>query len=98
LMVMLNLESARLRNDPRGGEPALRAAQVELGHALEELRALAHGGYPPLLAERGLAAVLEEMAARSPVRIEAEPIVEYGLPASAEASAYYVITEAVANA
>lgn len=98
LMVMLNLESARLRNDPRGGEPALRAAQVELGHALEELRALAHGGYPPLLAERGLAAVIEEMAARSPVRIEAEPIVEYGLPASAEASAYYVITEAVANA
>lgn len=98
LMVRLNLESARLRNDPRRGEPALRAAQAELGRALEELRALAHGGHPPLLAERGLAAVIEEMAARSPVRIEAEPIVDHGLPASAEASAYYVITEAVANA
>src|SRR5262249_52322455 len=98
LMVRLNLESSRLRNDPRRGENALRAAQSELGHALEELRALAHGGHPPLLAERGLAAVIEEMAARSPVRIEAQPMAERGRPASAEASAYYVITEAVANA
>lgn len=98
LMVRLNLESARLRSDPGRGESALRGAQSELGRALEELRALAHGGHPPLLAERGLAAVIEEMAARSPVPIEAETMAECALPASAEASAYYVITEAVANA
>ena len=98
LMVTLNLESARLRTDPRGGESALRAAQSELGRALEELRALAHGSSPPLLAERGLAVVIEEMAARSPVPIEIEAMSNGGLPTSAEASAYYVITEAVANA
>jgi signal transduction histidine kinase len=98
LMVRLNLESVRLRNDPRRGETALRAAQAELGRALEELRALAHGAHPPLLAERGLAAVIEEMAARSPVPIETEAMSDAALPASAEASAYYVITEAVANA
>jgi len=98
LMVRLNLDAGRVRADPAGGETMLRAARSELGEALDELRALAHGSHPPLLAERGLAAVIDDMAARSPVPIETDAMPDFHLPESAEASAYYVIAEAVTNA
>lgn len=98
LMVRLNLEAGSVRKDPSGGETMLRAAQAELGHALDELRALAHGGHPPLLTEHGLAAVIDEMAARSPIPIETGAMPDSGLPESAEVTVYYVIAEAVANA
>lgn len=98
LMVRLNLEAGRVQKDPSGGESMLRDAQSELAYALAELRALAHGGHPPLLAEHGLAAVIDEMAARSPVPIETVAMPDSILPESAEASVYYVIAEAVANA
>jgi len=98
LMVRLSIEAGRLRDDPRHADAVLRAAHDELGHVLEELRALAHGGYPPLLVDRGLAAVIAEMADHSPVPIEVEAMPEHRLPATTEASAYYVIAEALANA
>jgi signal transduction histidine kinase len=98
LMVHLSIEADRLKNDPRHADAILRGAHDEIGHVLEELRALAHGSYPPLLADRGLAAVIAEMADRSPVPVEVEAMPDSRLPESAEASAYYVIAEALANA
>jgi signal transduction histidine kinase len=98
LMVKLNLEAGRLRNDPGGGETMLRATQSELGQVLDELRALAHGAHPPLLIEHGLNAVIAEMAVGSPVPIKTDIVPDGCLPTGVEANAYYVIAEAVANA
>ena len=72
-------------------------AKEELGRAIDELRELAHGIHPQILSERGLAAALETLAARSPVPVRVSAP-EERLPEPVEAAAYYVIAEALANA
>jgi signal transduction histidine kinase len=65
--------------------------------ALEDLRALARGIYPPLLADQGLAAALRAQASRVPVpvSIEADGIGRY--PREAEAAVYFCALEALQN-
>lgn len=65
--------------------------------ALDNLRALAHGIYPPLLAGQGLAAALRAQATRTPVpvSIKAEGIGRY--PRDAEAAVYFCTLEALQN-
>jgi signal transduction histidine kinase len=65
--------------------------------ALDDLRALARGIHPPLLADQGLAAALRAQADRAPlpVRIEADGIGRY--PRDAEAAVYFCILEALQN-
>jgi signal transduction histidine kinase len=83
--------------------PAETAALIsraggELSIAIEELRELAHGLPPALLTKLGLAGAIRSIAARAsiPVTIVALPAVR--LDDTAEATAYYVIAEAVTNA
>jgi signal transduction histidine kinase len=84
-----------------GGKAAARAmlvqAQADATEALENLRDLARGIYPPLLAERGLAAALEAQAGRSavPVTVEADGLGRY--PQEAEAAIYFCALEALQN-
>jgi PAS domain S-box-containing protein len=96
LSLALRLAQARLREDPDEAERIMSGASEELAHALEELRELARGIHPAVLSERGLNAALETIAGRLPfqVGISAPP---ERLPASVEAAAYYVISEALAN-
>jgi signal transduction histidine kinase len=65
--------------------------------ALDELRALARGIYPPLLADQGLGPALRTQAGRAPlpVEIEADGIGRY--PRDAEAAVYFCICEALQN-
>jgi signal transduction histidine kinase len=65
--------------------------------ALDDLRALARGIYPPLLADQGLGAAVRAQAARAPlpVQIEADGIGRYRR--DAEATAYFCILEALQN-
>jgi signal transduction histidine kinase len=72
-------------------------AQADATGALENLRDLARGIYPPLLAERGLAAALEAQAGRSaiPVTVEADGLGRY--PQDAEAAVYFCALEALQN-
>jgi signal transduction histidine kinase len=67
--------------------------------ALEELRALSRGFAPPMLLDRGLAAALESAASRSPVptRVVGE-LGNASLPLEIERNAYFVASEALANA
>lgn len=96
--VSLSLGRARgkIAADPAGARTLLDAAQAELDQALAELRELARGLHPPVLAEHGLPAALDALAGRAPlpvaVRAPAAP-----LPAPVEAAAYYVAAEALAN-
>jgi signal transduction histidine kinase len=75
----------------------LAQLQADTGDALETLRDLARGIYPPLLADKGLAAALESQVRRSPVpvRIEADGTGRY--PQDAEAAVYFCCLEALQN-
>jgi len=68
-----------------------------LGAALEDLRDLARGIYPPLLADRGLAAALEAQARKAavPVEVAADGVGRY--PQELEAVAYFCCLEALQN-
>jgi signal transduction histidine kinase len=78
----------------RGITGELRAG---LRAALDDLRALARGIYPPLLADQGLAAALQAQASRAPfpVQIDADGIGRY--PREAEAAVYFCVLEALQN-
>ena len=65
LRIELELAEELVRRDPRAGRRAAStSSSSDVDEALEELRALAHGVYPPLLADRGLAEALRAVAAR----------------------------------
>jgi signal transduction histidine kinase len=81
------------------GDTAELLAQAEhlAVEALKDLRELAHGIYPPLLADRGLPAALEAQARKAAiaVTIEARGIGRY--PQDVEAAVYFCILEALQN-
>jgi signal transduction histidine kinase len=68
-----------------------------LGEALEELREIARGLHPPVLSAGGLAAAVRALAQRSPLPVEVSIGLSDRLPASLEANAYYIVSEALTN-
>ena len=76
----------------------LDRAVAEATGALDELREIAHGIHPAILAERGLAPTLKTLARRSPIPVDLQVQVNERPPEPVEVSAYYVIAEALANA
>jgi PAS domain S-box-containing protein len=93
--VLLNL--GRIRATSGGGDPLLDTAIDELAAGLDEIRQLASGLHPSLLTERGLAGALEALVLRAPVPVELESLPGRRLPEPVEATAYYVVAEALAN-
>src|SRR4029077_7887032 len=71
--------------------------QADAAGALETLRGLARGIYPPLLADLGLAAALNAQASKSPlpVTVEADGIGRFGQ--DTEAAVYFCCLEALQN-
>ena len=72
-------------------------AQADAAGALENLRDLARGIYPPLLADQGLVAALEAQARKAPVpvTVEADGVGRY--PQEVEAAVYFCALEALQN-
>jgi len=75
----------------------LAELQAEATDALENLRDLAHGIYPPLLADRGLPAALEAQARKSavPVTLRADDVGRF--PQDIETAVYFSCLEALQN-
>ncbi len=75
----------------------LGTLKLEATEALENLRDLARGIYPPLLADQGLQAALSSQARKAtfPVSIEADGVGRY--PQEAEAAVYFCCLEALQN-
>jgi len=98
LAVKLRLARRLVDADPEQTRGMLDELREELKDAVEELRSLAHGIYPPLLMDQGLAAALGSAAQRAtiPTRVEAGPIGRY--PSELEAAAYFCCLEALQNA
>jgi signal transduction histidine kinase len=94
----LGLVEARLPGDPLSAAPIVREAREALGLALAELRELSQGIYPSILSERGLAAALDELARSAALPVTLEAGLPNRLPPPVEAAAYFVVSEALANA
>jgi len=97
LGLALQLARAQLGQEANGAAEILSEADAELRAALDELRELAHGIHPAVLTEQGLGAALETLAERSPVPVTLVEMPEERLPATAEAAAYFLVSEALAN-
>ncbi|WP_448624662.1 sensor histidine kinase [Geodermatophilus sp. URMC 64] len=102
-LVRLQMDLARaqrqMERDPEAARTTLGDAAGLARETLEELRALSRGIAPPVLADRGLAAALAALAARSPVPVEldVEALPAERLAPVTENTAYFVVSEALAN-
>jgi signal transduction histidine kinase len=98
----MDLKSAqrRLGDDPAAAAPLIEEALAHSEDALAELRALSRGIAPPILTDRGLAAAVAAAAGRCPIPVTLDVQIDTGtrLPSSVENAAYFVVTEALANA
>ena len=70
---------------------------VGTGQALKELRDLARGIHPPVLADRGLEAAVTALADASPLRVLVHADIPERPAAPVESAAYFVVAEALAN-
>jgi signal transduction histidine kinase len=98
--IAVALRLARGLADPRAdmalGE-RIDQASDELGRALDELREFARGIHPTILTEQGLGPALQSLAERSTVSATVDASLDGRLPPSVEATAYFVVSEALAN-
>jgi signal transduction histidine kinase len=98
LAVRVKLASQLLERDPQKVHGALDEIATAIDDTLQELRDLAHGIYPPLLADKGLSAALGSAARRAvlPVTVSADGLARYA--PEAEATVYFCVLEALQNA
>jgi signal transduction histidine kinase len=94
----LGMALEKFESDPDAARGLVGDAHRELQRAVAELRNLARGVHPAVLTDRGLDAALSALAARSPVPVRLEVDVPERPPASVEATAYFIVAEALTNA
>jgi signal transduction histidine kinase len=94
LGLALNMLRTRVHDDDAA--QLLAEAEEELGNAVHELRELARGIHPAILADQGLAAAARTLAARCAVPVE---VTANGrrFPPAVETAGYYVIAESLSN-
>ena len=97
LGLALQLVRSKLGAEANGAIELLEEADSELRAALDELRELARGIHPAVLTEQGLGAALKTLAERSPVPVTLAEVPEQRLPGPAEAAAYFLVSEVLAN-
>ncbi|MFI1754961.1 sensor domain-containing protein [Streptomyces sp. NPDC020571] len=95
--VLLGAARRMAARDPAGADELLERAQSAAEQALAELRSVARGILPPVLADRGLADALSGLAADCGVPCRVEADVPQRCAASVEATAYFVVAEALTN-
>jgi signal transduction histidine kinase len=97
LSVKLRLAATMLGRDPGRAATLLEQLLDDSNRALEDLRDLARGIYPPLLADKGLPAALAAQAVRSAVRttVHADGVGRYSQ--DIEAAVYFSCLEAMQN-
>jgi signal transduction histidine kinase len=74
--------------------------QIAVGaqDAIDQIRALAHGIYPPLLESEGLGVALGALAEVAPVEVGVDVDVSGRYPLEVEGAVYFCVSEAVTNA
>ena len=97
LSINLGLAGSLLDGDPAQAKEIVEQLKSDAAEALENLRDLARGIYPPLLADRGLAAALTSQATKAPVPTTVEAGVVGRYPMEVEAAIYFCVLEALQN-
>jgi signal transduction histidine kinase len=97
LKVKLGLAEMLATRDPARARITVMQLKADADEALETLRDLARGIYPPLLADKGLAAALESQARKAtvPVAVDSGGLGRY--PQEVEAAVYFCCLEALQN-
>jgi signal transduction histidine kinase len=97
LKVKLGLAEVFAEKDPARAKALVGELKSDADEALETLRDLARGIYPPLLADKGLVAALESQARKAtlPVQVHADGVGRY--PQEVEAAVYFCCLEALQN-
>ena len=96
----LALRAAQTTVPPQLGglEGELTNVAEGLANVLDELREMARGIHPAILAKGGLGPALKTLARRCPVPVELDVRAQARLPERVEVAAYYVVSEALTNA
>ena len=100
-LIALKLKIALMKNlaptDPQRAQATLDELTGDANEAIETLRELARGLYPPILAQDGLLAAVEAQARRTPVAVDVVggPLPRYSQ--ETEAGAYFCVLEALQN-
>jgi PAS domain S-box-containing protein len=100
-LVALMFKLAAIRNAAPTGEvliAELSGAESELASAVDELREMSRGIHPSILYEGGLGPALRALARRSTIPVTLDVTTERRLAEPIEAAAYFVASEALANA
>jgi signal transduction histidine kinase len=97
LAIKLSITESMIGTDTEGERELLAELRQDAAGAVEELRDLARGIYPPLLASRGLVAALEAQARKAPVptSVTADGVGRY--QQDLEAAVYFCVLEALQN-
>jgi len=101
LSVALAVRLARgqlARGSPDGTAELVAEAAAELELGLEELRELARGTFPAVLAEEGLGAALQALADRAPLPVELTGDLAGRPAAPVEHACWFTVSELIANA
>jgi signal transduction histidine kinase len=98
LRIKLELADDLVETDTTHAHELLRQAESEIEEALEQVRSLARGIYPSLLADQGLREALRAAALRVslPTRVDCDGVTRY--PAAIESAVYFTCLEALQNA
>ncbi len=98
LAVNVRLARQLAERDPEASGKILDELGEGIKDAVQELRALAHGIYPPLLIDRGIAEALRSAAGRAalPTEVDAENLERYS--PERESAVYFCVMEALQNA
>lgn len=97
LALGFQLRAAELNGDPQRLREAVTTGVEQTQLAVSELRDLANGLHPAVLADGGLTAALDDLVARTPIPMRCHCPADR-LPPDVEAAAWFVTCEAVANA
>jgi signal transduction histidine kinase len=97
LAVKTRLADSLVGRDEAKAHDVLSQIQTEAQEALENLRDLARGIYPPILADQGLAVALDAQAKRSPVPVALEAVGISRYRSETEAAVYFSVLEALQN-
>jgi len=95
-MITLKLAKQAFAHDPAGSESLIGQALEHMENATRELRDLAHGILPTALTAGGLEAGVAALATGMPLPVRMR-ICADRLPATIEATAYFVVAEALTN-
>jgi len=97
LTVKLRLADTLIERDPSRARELLDQLRSDTSDALEDLRDLARGIYPPLLADKGLLSALEAQARKASLPVEVHALGVDRYPQEIEAAAYFSCLEALQN-